>query len=303
MSKQQELIMEAESEAFNIITKYHNALPRSTHEESHALDLKLIQRGQQVPIIVNEDMDILDGYTRHDLLAQRGKRIKYQIMKFPDKASEYEFVVETNVMKRQLTPFQRVEAMYGFFLQTKLDRRLLNREAHFDIFKALSKGAVTTKDIMKLTKYSKKTIHRLCEELSESNWISRESKVIKSEASGGKVFGVKTFCFKLLPKGFEALEKSKPRALGSSIDLLGQVVGLGINRVHYAVQIIKSGNKVVIDKCRRGTISLHNGFALCYPTQKISRKGETHEVWKSYSRIKCPNCGGIHERKEYSLVR
>ena len=82
---EQTLIMEAEADTFKIIPKYLNALPRSTHDELHALDQKLIQRGQQEPIKVRRDMGILNGYTRHDLLGQRGVKIKYEFRDFEQK--------------------------------------------------------------------------------------------------------------------------------------------------------------------------------------------------------------------------
>lgn len=299
----QEILMEAVASQFNIVPKYYNALPRPTYEENQALDLKLIQRGQQVPIIVNRDMDILDGYTRYDLLMQRGKKIKYSIMDFEDKQAEYEFVVETNIMKRQLNSFQRVEAMYEFYIQTKLEKRLINREAHFDIFRALKEGAVTTKDVMRLTKYSKKTIHRLTEELSVAGYIRKTKEKIvhnKGETNGS---GNIAFMFKLLPLGESVLSKEKPRTLGASIDILGEIIGVKIGSVRNAVNVIKSGNKELIEKCRRGEISLTMASGIVYGTTKVSMKGKSHMVWKPYSKIKCPSCAGIHEKKEYTLVR
>jgi len=111
--------MEADYDTFKIIPKYLKALPRSTYDELHAMDQNLIQRGQQKPIEVRRDMGILDGYTRHDLLGQRGVKIKYIFKDFPTEEEEYEYVKECNVMRRQLNLFQRVETMYEFYIETK----------------------------------------------------------------------------------------------------------------------------------------------------------------------------------------
>ena len=66
--------MEGVYDDFKINDKYFKAIPRPTEDECSALDMKLIERGQMEPIIVNKDMVILDGHTRFDLLTQRGKR-------------------------------------------------------------------------------------------------------------------------------------------------------------------------------------------------------------------------------------
>jgi len=220
MMSLQQLVMEADYDDFKIIEKYQNALPRATHDELHALNQKLIQRGQQEPIKVRKDMGILNGYTRHDLLGQRGVKIKYEFRYFDSEEEEFAYVVESNIMQRHLNVFQRVETMYEFYINTKLEKRLANRTAHFDIFRALKDGATTVKEIMKLTKYSHNTVHRLTKELNESYFIGKNIKKVKNK---GNVGGNKIFIFNLLPKGEEALSKLQPRRLGASIDIFGDM--------------------------------------------------------------------------------
>ena len=84
--------------------------------------------------------------------------------------------------------------------------------------------------------------------------------------------------------------------------MLGEIVGVKENSVRNAVNVIKSGNKEIIKKCRTGSMSLYKANNTLFGVHK-SGKGEKHTVWKSYSKIKCPSCSQIHERKEYKLVR
>ena len=292
----QETVMEADYDDFTIVDKYINSIPRPNEDESKALNTKLIQRGQQVPIEVRrKDMGILDGYTRHELLGQRGVKIKYIFKHFETEEDELVYVVETNVMRRQLNSFQRVEVMYSFYIQTKLDRRLLNREAHFDIFRALLKGAVTVKDLVGITKYHKATVLGLCKELSDSGFIRKTEEKLKGN---GNVM----FLFKILPKGESSLVNTKPRVLGESLVMLGEIVGVKENSVRNACNIIKSGDEEIMKKLRRGTLSLSKANNILFGVKK-SRKGEIHwNVWGKNAKIKCPSCNHVALKKEYKVV-
>ncbi len=293
----QQLTMEANYDDFKIVEKYLKSLPRPSKHELHALDQKLIQRGQQIPIIVNSNMEILDGHTRHDLLGQRGKKIKYEIRDFPDKESEFEFVVETNVMKRQLNIFQRVEVMYEFYIQTKLEKRINNREVHFDIFRAIKEGAKSTDEIVKYTKYSLKGIGRLLKQLTDSYYISRELDSMEK----GRGTGNKKYIYSLLPKGSEMLEKSEPRRLGSSMDLLSEVVGASEPSVRCAITIIKYGDEELINRCRSGSLSVYSAIKFVKGFN-VGRKSTRQKSWTSRSKIKCPHCHHISQKNEFEVI-
>lgn len=289
--------MEADYDFFKIIPKYLKALPRATKYEIQALDQKLIQRGQQEPIkIRRSDNGILNGYTRHDLLGQRGKKIKYEYKDFDNEEDEFAYVVESNVMQRHLNIFQRVEAMYEFYVNTVLEKRMKNRTVHFDIFRALKEGAYTTKDIVKYTKYETKSVGRILTELTKSYFISRQLDSDKKGVGTGN----KMYKYKLMPKGEEVLSKSQPRRLGASMDLLSEVVGASPPSVRYAVDVIKHGNEKIIQDCRDGIISLNQAHHMISGnTKKVTH----HETWKKWSKIKCPSCEKIHLKKEYELVQ
>ena len=293
---EQTLIMEAEADTFKIIPKYLNALPRSTHDELHALNQKLIQRGQQEPIKVRRDMGILNGYTRHDLLGQRGVKIKYEFKDFETEEEEFAYVVESNIMQRHLNVFQRVETMYQFYIETKLEKRLTNRTAHFDIFRALKYGAVTVKDMMKLTKYSKKTVSRLANELTESYFVS---KTIEYKNELGNY---RTAKYKLMPKGEEALLKSKPRRLGASMDILSEVVGVGVYSIRNAVNIINHNDMDIIERCRSGQLSLSQGHTLISDNRGRNQKGISKNMWGRFTKIKCPKCDHVGTKEDYIRV-
>ena len=289
--------MEADYDDFVIVDKYYNALPRSNEYELRALGQKLIQRGQQKPIIVNSNMEILDGYTRHDLLGQRGVKIKYVFMNFTDKKSEFEFVVETNVMRRQLNTFQRVEAIHGFFLQERLDRNMLNMDSHIDILFAIKNGKNTSTTIQTETKYEIKNIRRNLKWLTDKYYISRSEKhEAYTNGRGGKTF----FTYTLLPKGEERCDKIEPRL--NAIDMVSKVIGvnrISIEQSSRIIQNCKDDNILVM--LRESKISVANADAMIrgkLPPQK----GHSKNVWGKFSKIKCNHCGHIGTKNEYTKV-
>lgn len=296
----QQLVMEADYDAFKIIPKYLKALPRASYDESHTLDLKLIERGQQIPIIVRRDMGILDGHTRSYLLGQRGIKIKYQFMDFPDEQSEFEFVVETNIMKRHLNMFQRIETMYQFFLDETLARREKDMTSQFDVMHVLSKGVMSTTDIEKSTKYTKRTVLRLLNELKDVWCVSREEdRYIKHKKGNG---GTTMYTWKLLPKGVEILGKREPRKVGSVSNMIGKIIGAGRNSVTMATYIIEYGGEDMIQKCRDGILSVRGAHLLMSDNRGINQKGTKKNVWGRGSKIKCPNCKCINVKEKYTKI-
>ncbi len=298
----QEVVMEADADQFKIIDKYYEALPRSSKDELHALDLKLIQRGQQTPIEVRRsDMGILDGYTRHDLLGQRGKKIKYIFKDFATEEEEFEYVVETNVMRRQLNIFQRVEAMYQFFLEETLARREKDRTSQFDVMQVLSNvKTMSTTDIEKNTKYSKRTCLRLLNELKEIWCVGKgENVYIPHEKGNG---GTTMHTWKLLPKGVEMLSKRKDRKVGAVGNVLGKIIGCGRTSVLFSATIIEKGDEETKDQCRNGVLSIRSAYNLIVTPAELRGKKHANPSWTPYSKIKCPHCDHISVKKDYTLV-
>ena len=131
MSQVQQTIMEASMNSFKKNDLYYMSMPRPTKQEEQGLDLNLIERGQFEPIKVKRDMTILDGYTRWELLGQRGKKIKYEFREFESLDDELNYVVECNVMKRNLTAYQKVEAMLKLFGELKYRSGAKMHPPHF----------------------------------------------------------------------------------------------------------------------------------------------------------------------------
>jgi len=90
--------------------EYLRLLPPLPPAEYEALKESIRVNGLLNPIVVNPKGVILDGVHRYRACMELGIEPKYVIKKFNDPLEEKRFIIESNLMRRQLTKFQRIEA-------------------------------------------------------------------------------------------------------------------------------------------------------------------------------------------------
>lgn len=88
---------------------YEKMLPRMTEEEFAQLKESIESDGQHYPIIVNEDLEVLDGHHRYRACVELGIEPDFEVRHFDDKLLEKKFVIEANLRRRHLNNFQLVE--------------------------------------------------------------------------------------------------------------------------------------------------------------------------------------------------
>jgi ParB-like chromosome segregation protein Spo0J len=89
--------------------EYEKLLPKMADEEFAELKLSIQTEGQHYPIIVNEDLEVLDGHHRFRACTELGIESDFEVRKFEDKLLEKKFVIEANLRRRHLNKFQLVE--------------------------------------------------------------------------------------------------------------------------------------------------------------------------------------------------
>ncbi|NLE03368.1 MAG: ParB N-terminal domain-containing protein [Crenarchaeota archaeon] len=88
---------------------YDKMLPRMSTEEFNELKVSIQQEGQHYPIVVNEDLEVLDGHHRFRACTELGIEPDFEVRHFEDKLLEKKFVIEANLRRRHLNNFQLVE--------------------------------------------------------------------------------------------------------------------------------------------------------------------------------------------------
>ena len=93
----------------SIKKEYSEAVPPLSTEEYKSLLESINHRGLLVPLVVNAKGIILDGHHRLSVCTDLGKTPTYVIKEFDNEDEEFQYVVETNVNRRQMNSFQKVE--------------------------------------------------------------------------------------------------------------------------------------------------------------------------------------------------
>ncbi len=89
--------------------EYEKLLPKMSDEEFSELKASIQTEGQHYAIIVNEDLEVLDGHHRYRACIELGIEPDFEARKFEDKLLEKKFVIEANLRRRHLNSFQLVE--------------------------------------------------------------------------------------------------------------------------------------------------------------------------------------------------
>jgi len=89
--------------------EYEKLLPKMSEEEFAELKASIQAEGQHYAIIVNEDLEVLDGHHRYRACVKLGIEPDFEVRKFDDKLIEKKFVIEANLRRRHLNNFQLVE--------------------------------------------------------------------------------------------------------------------------------------------------------------------------------------------------
>jgi len=89
--------------------EYEKMLPKMSEEEFAELKASIKADGQHYAIVVNEDLEVLDGHHRFRACTELGIEPDFEVRKFDDKLLEKKFVIEANIRRRHLNNFQLVE--------------------------------------------------------------------------------------------------------------------------------------------------------------------------------------------------
>jgi ParB-like chromosome segregation protein Spo0J len=106
-----EHIQEVDIDRLKVNPVYYQRFPRPTKEEYEALKHSIDILGQTTPIEVNENFEVLDGYSRLSVLKDlRIPKAKVIVKKFNNKTEEFWYVYSKNAIRRDLNTWQKIVA-------------------------------------------------------------------------------------------------------------------------------------------------------------------------------------------------
>lgn len=88
---------------------YKDMIPSPIADEIDEITKSLKKNGQKHPVIVNsKNMDLVDGYTRYNLLKSLKMKVWYEKREFKNEKEIMNFILISNVLRRHLRPFDKV---------------------------------------------------------------------------------------------------------------------------------------------------------------------------------------------------
>ena len=90
--------------------EYEKLLPKLSTEEYKALKESIKTEGQHYAIVLNEDFEVLDGHHRLKACQELGVEADVEVRKFESKLKEKKFVLESNLLRRHLDTWHRIQA-------------------------------------------------------------------------------------------------------------------------------------------------------------------------------------------------
>ena len=89
-----------------VLPEMAQLLPPLTEEQLDALEADLLANGCYSPIIVNEDLVIIDGHTRHELCEKHGILYKIAVFSFQDMLEAKQWALNTQKGRRNLDKWE-----------------------------------------------------------------------------------------------------------------------------------------------------------------------------------------------------
>lgn len=122
------MVLEKYLEELVVKEEYKKLIPRLSSEEYMSLREDISRNGIKIPLIVNKDGVIIDGYTRYEIAKELGlKKVPVKIL--DDCVDEKEMVICLNLHRRHLTLIQKLELglkLYEIEKEKGLKRRMMN---------------------------------------------------------------------------------------------------------------------------------------------------------------------------------
>src|SRR5215467_8762923 len=219
---------------YDLIVKeeYASLVPHVSEQEYQTIRQSMEDNGQWVPIIVNAQRIILDGYTRFRACKELQIDPRIMIREFDDQLHEKQFIIQINRNRRQLTPFQRVELEHKYqTIQSELAKKRMSE--------AGKTGA-------------------------EKRWKGeREKDVSKKSVSEGRVIQNYT----TPSNARELAEKTKVK--GRVIDISAKNAQVSPATYNKGIKIIKlDPSQEILNKLRIGEMSIHKAYGQLKTKQK-----------------------------------
>lgn len=281
------------------IEEYYDAIPRPITDERQLLKESILEDGLTDEIKINNQGIVLDGHTRMEICEELGWKNqdtgmiitpKYLIKEFKTKDEERDYVIKTNLMRRQLNAFQKVRLVAKLYKDNPHTEREI---ARYNILAELKKHKEPVKVgiLAEALSRHRANISKLLKGLKEDFCVrSEEGDTYKSQRPA--------FLYSILPKGEEVLSKGRPNKV--TLNILGRSVGVRRDTLSRAIFLINHANENMLNSLERGDIGIFRAYVNM--TKETNTKVSSYSYLRRNTKVKCPHCDHVSLKKDWRLA-
>jgi len=280
------------------IDEYFDMVPRPIDEEKEFLKQDVKKNGLSESIKINLSGIVLDGHTRIEICEElrwtkeNGESIeaRYEVKEFKTKKEEQEYVLKTNLMRRQLNSFQKVRLASKLYNDNIHSRR---EQTRYDILLELKKHGEPVNSSTLGEKLGQHRVYvlKLLRGLKEdycANYKIQEDHYNRKQVH----------YYYILPKGEEVLSKGRPQKV--TLKSLGISIGVSRINTERSVFLLNHASANMITRVENGKLSISKAY------MELTRKDEIKRVMrKGYlrgrSKVICPHCDQVSMKKEWKI--
>lgn len=276
--------------------EYFDIVPRPLNEEKAFLKEDIHIDGLNESIKINPEGIVLDGHTRIEICEELGWKktngepikAKYEVKEFETKIKEKEYVLKTNLIRRQLNSFQKVKLVSRLYK----DNPHTNREkTRYDV-------------LLELKKYGKPVN---CDTLSKKLGVSRTyaTEVLRGlkedfcanyETKEDHYNRKQVHYYYILPKGEEVLSKGRPEKV--VFKTLSRSIGVGKETTAKAMFLLNHASPSMLTKLEFGKVGVMSAYLELTKYKRVGRV-IPKKYSREYNKVICPKCNQASMKKEW----
>jgi len=130
---------------------YRSLLPRPTAKEYEIIKQSMIENGQQKPVEVDQNMIMVDGFTRLDICIELGRQVWFESRYYENKTAVLRQMAILNLHRRHITDFAKV-LLYDEIYQDEKKQAEKREKLAVKIAGLKNRSEDTTKEVQELTK-------------------------------------------------------------------------------------------------------------------------------------------------------
>jgi len=281
------------------IDEYFDLVPRPLDEEKAFLKEDIKIDGLNESIKINPHGIVLDGHTRIEICEELGwtksneEKIKpiFEVKEFETKLKEKEYVLKTNLMRRQLNSFQKVKLISRLYEENPHTNR---EQTRYDILLELKKYGkpVNSKVLREKTNKSRTFTLEILRGLKEDYCANFE---VRRDGQQRK----EVHYYYILPKGEEVLSKGRPEKV--VFKTLGRSIGVGKETTAKTIFLLNNASPHMLDRLELGKIGVMSAYLELTKKDRVKRK-INKKYLKGHNKVICPHCEQVSLKKDWKIV-